>query len=198
MIFQFTLPRGSDGDAEFFKQTSWNFNSRSLAGATDKAVSFVQLAIISIHAPSRERLQLHDYSLVPLLFQFTLPRGSDRLVVACVAAGSISIHAPSRERLHCDADDGTVITYFNSRSLAGATALGSTQTSTFSEFQFTLPRGSDCAVPLNGQTAAPFQFTLPRGSDAGTADDAQAALIISIHAPSRERREDWRYSMEHR
>ena len=78
----------------------------------------------------------------------------------------------------------------------------------FSTFQSTLPRGSDkkCLFASNG--APPFQSTLPRGSDVvmvsfrlgkGTfqstlprgSDDVMMtklrSLVISIHAPSRER-----------
>ena len=76
--------------------------------------------LISIHAPSRERLQRRQtwfplllfqstlprgsdkekYNEPPfdLIFQSTLPRGSDVAAVAIAADTRISIHAPSRER----------------------------------------------------------------------------------------------------
>ena len=78
--FQSTLPCGSDNPpvVQICIQTA-DFNPRSLAGATEqvKADTIAHLQI-SIHAPSRER----RYSLILvsrryLIFQSTLPRGSD-------------------------------------------------------------------------------------------------------------------------
>ena len=99
--FQSTLPRGSDLMHLRLNLTSSNFNPRSLAGATVcrsaliglfgtfqstlprgsdyVAVFYTASAVISIHAPSRER-------------HFVL------WLVSCWR--SISIHAPSRERQH--------------------------------------------------------------------------------------------------
>ena len=78
----------------------WDFNPRSLAGAT-----IVVLLILSRHQK----------------FQSTLPRGSDMQErEQAREAARISIHAPSRERpilLPADSFDF----YFNPRSLAGAT-----------------------------------------------------------------------------
>ena len=54
-----------------------NFNPRSLAGATClQPLSFSHVGI-SIHAPSRERLISDCLPVSPILFQSTLPRGSD-------------------------------------------------------------------------------------------------------------------------
>ncbi len=76
-----------------------DFNPRSLAGATVN-IRFKQLCPgISIHAPSRERLPVLLYKLAGVLFQSTLPRGSDRTNPVFRFAVFISIHAPSRERL---------------------------------------------------------------------------------------------------
>ena len=99
-VFQSTLPRGSDPIIR---------NSERFAG------------IISIHAPSRERLTSPYVAMQACVFQSTLPRGSDELAKAAPeifdnfnprslagatikglltdADGKISIHAPSRERL---------------------------------------------------------------------------------------------------
>ena len=98
-IFQSTLPRGSDARNTACKSTCSNFNPRSLAGATAVISSSIfslkfqstlprgsdvkQLLesrvqqLISIHAPSRERLLLPCFFMIILIFQSTLPRGSD-------------------------------------------------------------------------------------------------------------------------
>ena len=55
--------------------------------------------MISIHAPSRERLRQLRVQQVQALFQSTLPHGSDdKLYDAINHDEMISIHAPSRER----------------------------------------------------------------------------------------------------
>ena len=54
--FQSTLPRGSDRGAGQMHGSRQNFNPRSLAGATEGGRRIMLLSIISIHAPSRERL----------------------------------------------------------------------------------------------------------------------------------------------
>ena len=77
IIFQSTLPHGSDAKTRFILTAKTYFNPRSLTGATVSKVSFTRQLKISIHAPSRERQN------IPLL------ASSDVL---------ISIHAPSRER----------------------------------------------------------------------------------------------------
>ena len=98
---------------------------------------------ISIHAPSRERPELlalanigpyfNPRSLAGATsspsagtamfsFQSTLPRGSDRKAAYPSADAGISIHAPSRERPITPALVQYSISYFNPRSLAGATA----------------------------------------------------------------------------
>ena len=99
MVFQSTLPRGSDSSDLPGNVFPKNFNPRSLAGATDCKVFFTSDIIISIHAPSRERLVMSSYM---------------------DGIKSISIHAPSRER---PSKVIYVIIHnnFNPRSLAGAT-----------------------------------------------------------------------------
>ena len=99
--------------------------------------------IISIHAPSRERLPrplvptakadfnprslagaipIHLETGTFIAFQSTLPRGSDSDRRIYDGRNRISIHAPSRERfLTCAPQQRTA--YFNPRSLAGATAV---------------------------------------------------------------------------
>ena len=141
----------------------YDFNPRSLTGATWAYQQQNAHQFISIHAPSRERQLIMSSTTIVLIFQSTLPHGSDRwysilnishlLFQSTLPHGSdaghgvtlyysgISIHAPSRERLR---DVREVIHY--------------------TQFQSTLPHGSD---PLHDID------TVVRG--------------ISIHAPSRER-----------
>ena len=75
--FQSTLPRGSDAPRFNEKRKVKHFNPRSLAGATGNGFDFARLLIISIHAPSRERQRTLASSYVNVIFQSTLPRGSD-------------------------------------------------------------------------------------------------------------------------
>ena len=98
-----------------------DFNPRSLAGATGSKMLNAKSPVISIHAPSRERLQqagtavaLHGISIhapsrerliltsssvMLAVFQSTLPRGSDfSFLRSQILPVGISIHAPSRER----------------------------------------------------------------------------------------------------
>ena len=107
LVFQSTLPRGSDKTALAIIEGVVEFQSTLPRGSDDR----------------HRRVSFHDRE-----FQSTLPRGSDRVKPALtLAALKISIHAPSRERpssiasLSCSTD-------FNPRSLAGATSLGATNT----------------------------------------------------------------------
>ena len=146
--FQSTLPRGSDLPLLLPAHAPAYFNPRSLAGATPPLLSMMlytryfnprslagatlfyfkkhksRLESISIHAPSRERLDdrgisvfQHHISIhapsrerrlqrlllsISLEFQSTLPRGSDPTGVANLEVRAISIHAPSRERPDAD------------------------------------------------------------------------------------------------
>ena len=98
-VFQSTLPCGSDFSFGYYSRLYWHFNPRSLTGATFLLLcklAFLGISIhapsrerrwlsrlhfrrnrISIHAPSRERpISAHPLSPV-VLFQSTLPHGSD-------------------------------------------------------------------------------------------------------------------------
>ena len=118
-LFQSTLPRGSDETHKRVSPLYVYFNPRSLAGATYHDGIPYAFSFISIHAPSRERLMttvlmpmlsyFNPRSLagatlnclldkVSMLFQSTLPRGSDFVVCMRLSCIAISIHAPSRER----------------------------------------------------------------------------------------------------
>ena len=54
-----------------------NFNPRSLTGATQKFATLPTLSDISIHAPLRERPLAQAQKMSELVFQSTLPYGSD-------------------------------------------------------------------------------------------------------------------------
>ena len=120
LVFQSTLPHGSDYRVCFCKKMHLNFNPRSLTGATALSTSKLRVCtfqstfphgsdaasemsadgkIISIHAPSRERHMDNSLTSNVIAFQSTLPHGSD--YCTCVQHRryqTISIHAPSRER----------------------------------------------------------------------------------------------------
>ena len=120
LLFQSTLPRGSDQSLICAMTIIFNFNPRSLAGATLNGRLLSDADKISIHAPSRERpstsalpspvkLHFNPRSLAGatilylpyqfhLVFQSTLPRGSDFREAFQIQRWYISIHAPSRER----------------------------------------------------------------------------------------------------
>ena len=138
-IFQSTLPRGSD--------ILFSLNK------------FTNLTI-SIHAPSRERLVQVITLLIPMLnfnprslagatpayvkkmlfavlFQSTLPRGSDSLGITLNPDTPISIHAPSRERHIIKPCAESVV-----------------------RFQSTLPRGSD-DWGADGQAAGSISIHAP-------------------------------------
>ena len=143
--------------------------------------------LISIHAPSRERLGERFGKLVVI---------------------EISIHDPSRERLWTITirfDSGM---YFNPRSLTGATARRFTRFNCRVLFQSTLPYGSDIVrqrnrhcigisihAPSRERPSACVRNILlhiyfnPRSLTGATVvlNAATAKNFISIHAPSRER-----------
>ena len=101
IIFQSTLPRGSDFDCfPFVDFLLISIHAPSRERHVARQFLYGNLDI-SIHAPSRERLYM-DNSLTSnvIAFQSTLPRGSDNAKFCQFAhALCISIHAPSRERL---------------------------------------------------------------------------------------------------
>ena len=142
VIFQSTLPHGSDQHSSPARN----------------------LAMISIHAPSRERLDAERF----------LTKG-----------GMISIHAPSRERRIVNSFFIPSASYFNPRSLTGATYITIGVLICQQNFN---PRS------LTGATLKArryinnivFQSTLPHGSDKEVLS-LDSERLISIHAPSRER-----------
>ena len=141
-----------------------HFNPRSLTGATIYTESEVCNMLISIHAPSRERLKAAVLAVFFISFQSTLPHGSDF------------------SRVYCN----SVYSNFNPRSLTGATFDSCAYVARYVTFQSTLPHGSDAKSSSKRLSKSQFQSTLPHGSD-----PYDRVIIvdndISIHAPSRER-----------
>ena len=170
-----------------FKVPPINFNPRSLAGATQIAITLRRSALISIHAPSRERPVYTRVNKAKEVFQSTLPYGSDPMVTLFIVAlfvkfqstlphGSdpcgqclgcrldISIHAPSRERLLC-------FGWFPSDVRISIHA----------------PSRERLARLNQNIISRLFQSTLPHGSDQKLCNGLFVDGCISIHAPSRER-----------
>ena len=119
-----------------------------------------------------------------IIFQSTLPYGSDALGASYNSIGGISIHAPSRERLLWRATVSRLIN-FNPRSLTGATI----ERAIWSQariFQSTLPHGSDS----NQDSELTYtEYFNPRSLTGATARvvAGKQSQEISIHAPLRER-----------
>ena len=144
-------------------------------------------AKISIHAPSRERLNFRQATVSDWLFQSTLPRGSDmRRFISHMIINNFNPHSLAGATTSPRATP-SIPPYFNPHSLAGAT---------------TSPRATPSIPPyfnphsLAGATAAHrlimvlppiFQSTLPRGSDLVLLWRYITPSVISIHAPLRER-----------
>ena len=154
LLFQSTLPRGSDRKAGLAKDVIDEFQSTLPRGSDRNQLLF---------NPER------------MIFQSTLPRGSDKIAAGAVTADKIiSIHAPSRERHKASLNLFTAKINFNPRSLAGATLpvvqvinphcnfnprslAGATsqthwQTDCLRRFQSTLPRGSDSRCGLSSES----------------------------------------------
>ena len=166
------------------KQPSY-FNPRSLTGATARGSPGFRRFPISIHAPSRER-----------------PGGA----LPEEPGLRISIHAPSRERplplfIFC------IYSYFNPRSLTGATQKNTADSAVAQNFNPRSLTGATINFTFEFGVRI-FQSTLPHGSDQTLAQAILALLnfnprsltgatilvfasicpaTISIHAPSRER-----------
>ena len=136
--FQSTLPHGSDWLWLSKICLMLNFNPRSLTGATLMRPFLKQKTKISIHAPSRERLRQYEIAFQTMLFQSTLPHGSDIAFKATFSCFKISIHAPSRERPVA--------------VLVASVRVG---------FQSTLPHGSDLRRPGRVDFQPPISIHAP-------------------------------------
>ena len=186
-LFQSTLPHGSDGTVSgghCILSVSIHAPSRERRRLHVKGA---HMGDVSIHAPSQERrptivLQktITDgfnprsltgatvttaTSLKLMLFQSTLPRGSDKLKLPCTMLPIVfQSTLPRGSDLFQNGVENPFYFNFNPRSLAGAT----------------LP-----LFPLI--TTLEFQSTLPCGSDDTLSQYSTTKQTISIHAPLRER-----------
>ena len=123
LLFQSTLPHGSDSILPGDSTRLRHFNPRSLTGATSCC--------------STPRL-------MPITFQSTLPHGSDSSIRAEFGNDPhhISIHAPSRERLLCFGWFPSDVR-FQSTLPHGSDSTFDVDYATSGAFQSTLPHGSD-------------------------------------------------------
>ena len=143
-------------------------------------------ALISIHAPSRERPLRHLQPTQRQAFQSTLPRGSD-VQLKTPSVDTLDFNPRSLAGATSFVNAIKVSRNFNPRSLAGATVITLLITMYRQKFQSTLPRGSDARCIEQVTPIERFQSTLPRGSDT-LKGRIVTGMDISIHAPSRERR----------
>ena len=188
MEFQSTLPRGSDVPVHDCK---------------------IEAFMISIHAPSRERPQVYlldagarlDFNPRSLagatratadeaLWEYNFnPRslaGATSGDISFDITKGISIHAPSRERRLAPLYSGLLNLNFNPRSLAGATVCCPLRAHS-NLFQSTLPRGSDeIRLRLQGWEDK-ISIHAPSRERRDKAVRVSSNEFISIHAPSRER-----------
>ncbi len=77
LLFQSTLPHGSDSLAMQDDLVNMQFQSTLPHGSDAVNILIVQYLSISIHAPSRERLLCFGWFPSDVRFQSTLPHGSD-------------------------------------------------------------------------------------------------------------------------
>ena len=129
------------------------------------AAGLAAFLLISIHAPSRERLAMALHFVRQSRFQSTLPRGSD-----CTHSGGRQAYK-----------------HFNPRSLAGATLLVLLLAVDPLNFN---PRSLAGATRMLLQSGYAHAYFNPRSLAGATrlSIDLLRLICISIHAPSRERR----------
>ena len=192
------------------RTTPEDFNPRSLAGATTDNSKRLLLRIISIHAPSRERHpSVKGREQAGEISIHAPSRERPPGLTLSNAPGVISIHAPSRERpVQVMTAPVPRTGYFNPRSLAGATAASNSQSTCVSMISIHAPsrerqtdnnkgdkHGHFNPRSLAGATNSVFLVMLialhfnPRSLAGATdmTDKGDFYLVISIHAPSRER-----------
>ena len=145
IMFQSTLPHGSDQCSGDRPGQRNNFNPRSLTGATTRVSDCQKLIGISIHAPSRERplsagtphvsmiISIHAPSrerrndvdcqkLIDRKFQSTLPHGSDHMQHSCILYYDFNPRSREGATNNDVAYTGIVNVKSSRRSREGATA----------------------------------------------------------------------------
>ena len=149
IIFQSTLPRGSDIQEGLLRIDINAFQSTLPRGSDSLPATSSEPTAISIHAPSRERrLAVRTAERAAHISIHAPSRERQARIADWIGSPSISIHAPSRERLRT-VQWYIYRCYFNPRSLAGATSVNASSFRQHHVFQSTLPRGSDIAHRQN-------------------------------------------------
>ena len=143
--------------------------------------------IVSIHAPSRERPDIipalrQDFSFNPRSLTGATIEDKVRVMYAI----GVSIHAPSRER-RAPTESTMPVVLFQSTLPHGSDYNHTAKDAPEWEFQSTLPHGSDAVARHDYESSGEFQSTLPHGSDAFWPFNKIKEILVSIHAPSRER-----------
>ena len=141
---------------------------------------------ISIHAPRRERPEFHEVNELGQNFNPRSPEGATLVRERLVGECDISIHAPRRERPLPYTIQG--VGWVFQSTLPGGSDLDYVWDAEYSkQFQSTLPGGSDRM--LGRDCSSPHYFN-PRSPEGATAArrHGQESVLISIHAPRRERR----------
>ena len=165
-IFQSTLPEGSDM-------------------VLQSCVDCVRC--ISIHAPRRERPSPYPHSFqTPENFNPRSPKGATSVVRWYSCNTHISIHAPRRERptSPCPSTPYLLISIHAPRRERHNPVYKRKEQV---QFQSTLPEGSDEWGAGRCLKQSIFQSTLPEGSDSRFVHNHHDIILISIHAPRRER-----------
>ena len=179
IVFQSTLPCGSDAGRCSALPAVPNFNPRSLAGATCafsagcQPVPAFQSTLPCGSDGDKQEMYEDVYK-----FQSTLPCGSD-LMPFCFPAclPQISIHAPLRERLSSLGITDQSCRAFQSTLPCGSDPLPSLKICSYCLFQSTLPCGSDRATEVRKYAACLFQSTLPCGSDVMTLTTSNQLIV---------------------
>ena len=188
MAFQSTLPRGSDCSAGSSCGSSFLFQSTLPRGSDNRqALKRQHKQAISIHAPSRERPRYSGRCKRASGISIHAPSRERHINRrALYALFSISIHAPSRERQYFNGLSKVGWSYFNPRSLAGATPNVFVNLFLFLNFN---PRSLAGATSHLSCFVNFFTYFNPRSLAGATVlcRYCYCIVLISIHAPSRER-----------
>ena len=188
VLFQSTLPHGSDSIRLGITPILTNFNPRSLTGATGIYGDDTSKASISIHAPSRERHAVPLHTLDAPRISIHAPSRERRSALYSLGQYvKISIHAPSRERPFDSCAYVARYIIFQSTLPHGSDILTLESSLLFSDFN---PRSLTGATPRQGLKGCDCLYFNPRSLTGATQkfDSLPTLNPISIHAPSRERR----------
>ena len=182
------------------------FNPRPRAGGDRSQFSHGVIFAVSIHAPARGATLGPDDVSATNAFQSTPPRGGRRVELeTVVVGGDVSIHAPARGATKRPVDNDKQHRVSIHAPARGATTTTG-QTTPFTMFQSTPPRGGRPPAFLPARSAAGFNPRPRAGGDRGNSLPTQATVSfnprpraggdrrvkrpsyprrVSIHAPAR-------------